>query len=65
MENVVALADIDWARGQDSIERFPDAAEYKDCREMLDKHGKDIDAVIAGPPDHVHATRALACMQPR
>ena len=30
---------------------------------MLDKSGKDIDAVIIAPPDHMHATCALAAMQ--
>src|SRR5260370_8039685 len=30
---------------------------------MLDKSGKEIDAVIAGPPDHMHATCAVWCMQ--
>jgi len=63
VENVVALADVDWARGEESFKRFPQAAKYKDFRQMLDKHGKDIDAVVVGPPDHMHATCALACMQ--
>lgn len=63
VENVVALADVDWARGADSFQRFPQAAKYKDYRQMLDKHGKEIDALIVGPPDHMHATAALHCMQ--
>jgi len=63
VENVVALADVDWARGAESFERFPKAARYKDFRQMLDKQGKEIDAVVVGPPDHMHATCALACMQ--
>ena len=63
VENVVALADVDWARGADSFKRFPDAKRYKDYRQMLDKQGKDIDALIVGPPDHMHATAALHCMQ--
>jgi len=63
VENVVALADVDWARGSDSFKRFPDATRYKDYRQMLDRQGKEIDAVIVGPPDHMHATAALHCMQ--
>jgi predicted dehydrogenase len=63
VENVVALADVDWARGADSFRRFPEAKKYKDFRQMLDQQGKDIDAVVVGPPDHMHATAALACMQ--
>ncbi len=63
VENVVALADVDWARGAESFKRYPDAKRYKDYRQMLDKQGKEIDALIVGPPDHMHATAALHCMQ--
>jgi hypothetical protein len=63
VENVVALADCDWKRGEESFNRFPNATKYKDYRQMLDKQGKEIDAVVVGPPDHMHATCALACME--
>lgn len=63
VENVVALADVDWARGKDSFERFPKAAKFKDFREMLDKQGREIDAVVIGTPDHMHTYCAVACMQ--
>ncbi len=63
VENVVALADVDWVRGRESFERFPNAQRYKDFRQMLDRQGKEIDAVVIGTPDHMHATCALACMQ--
>ena len=36
VENVVALADVDWDRGKENFEHFPDAKRYKDFREMLD-----------------------------
>ncbi|HEY3442144.1 MAG TPA: Gfo/Idh/MocA family oxidoreductase [Paludibaculum sp.] len=62
-ENVVALADVDVIRGNESFERFPKAAKFRDFRQMLDKQGKDIDAVVIGTPDHMHAYCALACMQ--
>lgn len=63
VENVVALADVDWKRGQESFERFPKATKHKDFRQMLDKQGKEIDAVVIGTPDHMHAYCALTCMQ--
>ncbi len=63
VENVVALADVDWKRGEQGFKRWPNAAKYKDFRQMLDKSGKDIDAIVIGTPDHMHATAALACMQ--
>lgn len=63
VENVTAIADVDWARGKQSFEAFPKAAKYKDFRQMLDKSGKDIDAVVIGTPDHMHAYCAIHCMQ--
>lgn len=63
VENVVALADVDWVRGNESFERFPKATRYKDFRQMLDKQGKEIDAVVIGTPDHMHTYCALNCMQ--
>ena len=63
VENVVALADCDWKRGAPGFERYPRAARYKDFRQMLDKSGQEIDAVVIGPPDHNHSICALACMQ--
>jgi predicted dehydrogenase len=63
VENVVALADVDWNRGAPGFALWPNARKYKDFREMLDKSGNDIDAVVIGTPDHMHATCALACMQ--
>jgi Oxidoreductase family, NAD-binding Rossmann fold/Oxidoreductase family, C-terminal alpha/beta domain len=62
-ENIVALADVDWARGADGFARFPGATKYKDFRRMLDQQGKEIDAVVVATPDHTHATCAIPCMQ--
>jgi predicted dehydrogenase len=63
VENIVALADVDWKRGAQGFTQWPKAEKYKDFRQMLDKQGKGIDAVVIGTPDHMHATCALACMQ--
>ena len=61
-ENIVAFADVDWARGAEGFQRWDNAAKYKDFRQMLDKE-KSIDAVTVVIPDHMHATVALAAMQ--
>jgi predicted dehydrogenase len=63
VENVVALADVDWARGTEGFTTYERATKYKDFRQMLDKQGKEIDAVTIGIPDHMHAAAALPCMQ--
>ena len=63
VENVVALTDVDFARGAPGFTTWPKAKRYKDFRQMLDKQAKEIDAVVITTSDHMHATCALACMQ--
>src|SRR6266404_7608066 len=62
-ENIVALCDVDDARAAANFKKFDKAPKYKDFRVMLDKEGKNIDAVTIGIPDFMHATVALACME--
>ncbi|CCH00554.1 oxidoreductase domain protein [Fibrella aestuarina BUZ 2] len=63
--NIVALCDIDWGRDQvkKNFENHPKAAKYKDFRKMLEKEGKNIDAVTVSTADHTHAVVAMAAMQ--
>ncbi|MGC4052282.1 MAG: Gfo/Idh/MocA family oxidoreductase [Paludibaculum sp.] len=64
VENVVALADVDWARGKESFERFPEARKYRDFREMLGQVGQGHRRRgDSGTPDHMHAYCAIHCMQ--
>ncbi len=62
-ENIVALCDVDDASAAPSYKKFPKATTYKDFRKMLDKEGKNIDAVMIATPDHLHAPVTLLCMQ--
>lgn len=62
-ENVVALTDVDFARGVPGFTKWPKAKRYKDFRQMLDKQANEIDGVVITTADHMHATCALACMQ--
>ncbi len=62
-ENITALCDVDEVRAAESFARYAKAPKFKDFRVMLEKEGKNIDAVTVGIPDHMHATVALACMQ--
>ncbi len=61
--NVVALCDVDYARAEGAIKKFPNAKKYKDYRKMLDEMKGDIDAVTISTPDHQHAVAAMAAMQ--
>lgn len=61
--NIVALCDVDWNHAKAQFEKHPKAAKYKDFREMLEKEGKNIDAVTVSTADHTHAVAALAAMQ--
>src|SRR5215212_5168269 len=43
--NIVALCDVDDRQAEGSVKAYPNAKYYKDFREMLQKEGKNIDAV--------------------
>ena len=62
-ENIVALCDVDEKRAARTFERYDKAPKYKDFRQMLDKEGRNIDAVIVATPDHMHATATMWCME--
>ncbi len=62
-ENIVALCDVDWRSAAATFRRYPDARRYRDFREMLDKEGDRIDAVVIATPDHVHAVASMAAIQ--
>ena len=61
-ENIVALCDVDPNLAAKTFAKYPQARQYKNYREMLDKE-KNIDAVIIATPDHTHAVIAMACMK--
>ncbi|HEA31559.1 MAG TPA: Gfo/Idh/MocA family oxidoreductase, partial [Leeuwenhoekiella sp.] len=61
--DIAFLCDVDDRRAANSIKRFPKAKYYKDWRELLDKEGKNIDAVSVSTPDHTHAVAAMAAME--
>ncbi|MEN6601325.1 MAG: Gfo/Idh/MocA family oxidoreductase [Bryobacteraceae bacterium] len=62
-ENIVAMADPDSRRAARMFARFPKVPKYKDFRQMLDKEGKNIDAVTVSCPDHMHGTAAMWAME--
>jgi len=62
-ENIVALCDVDSGRAGGTFKKHPKAKVYKDFRRMLDKECKNIDAVVIGAPDHIHAPAAIRAMK--
>lgn len=54
-EQFVAFCDADERRCGPIRSRFEKVPFYKDFRQMLEKHGKEIDAVAVSTPDHTHA----------
>ncbi|MGZ0655455.1 Gfo/Idh/MocA family oxidoreductase [Coraliomargarita sp. W4R53] len=65
-ENIVALADVDSSKFLQHAEKFPllrKARQFTDYREMLDKMGKEIDAVCISTPDHTHFHATLSAME--
>jgi len=61
-ENIVALCDVDDKYAANTFKRYPDAAQFRDFRKMLDKQ-KDIDAVIVATPDHTHAVVTMTAIK--
>ena len=60
-ENVVAMADVDTPRAAEMFAFYPNARQFTDYREMLEKV-KEIDAVTVTTPDHTHAPAAYLAM---
>ena len=62
-ENIVALCDVDQNNAAVTFKRFPQARPFKDFRVLLEKEGKNIDAVTVSTPDHTHFHAAAMAMK--
>ena len=62
-ENIVVLCDVDLKRASGTFKKHPDAKVYRDFRVMLEKEAKNIDAVVIGALDHIHAPAAIMAMK--
>ncbi len=58
-----AVAEVDPGRTANVARDFPDTKVYTDWRELLDKEGGSLDALIVSTPDHLHAPIAMSAMQ--
>ena len=64
-ENIYALCDVDDNRAAGSFGAHPKAKRFRDFRVMLEREGRNIDAVTVSTPDHTHAVAALAALKLR
>jgi predicted dehydrogenase len=61
-ENIYALCDVDENQASGSWGAFPQAKRYRDFREMLERDGDNIDAVVISTPDHTHAVAGMMAL---
>lgn len=62
-ENIIGICDVDAKQAEASLSRVPSARYYKDWRVMLEKEGKNADAVVISTPDHMHASIAATAIR--
>lgn len=62
-QNPIAFCDVDDERAAGNFKKSPGTPRFKDFRVMLDKMGKEIDAVSISTPDHTHFAAAMAAME--
>ncbi len=60
---LVAVAEVDSSRNNKMQEFYPEVPVYGDWRKLLDEKADEIDAVVIGTPDHMHAPIAMSAMQ--
>jgi predicted dehydrogenase len=61
--NVVAICDTDDKILAAKAEKFPDAQQFADYREMIEKLGDKVDAIGVSIPDHNHFPAAMLAMK--
>ena len=63
--NVIAICDVDrkTLENKGNSEKFKAAERFTDYRELLAKHGKNIDICTVSTPDHMHAPVSLDAMR--
>ncbi len=60
-QNIVVLCDIDRNHLEEARKQFPHACTCSDYRRVIEH--RDLDAVVIGTPDHMHAIPAVAAMR--
>jgi len=60
---IAFLCDVDQQYAKPTFEEYPQAKRYRDYREMLDREGGNIDAVLVATPDHTHAMITMEALR--
>jgi predicted dehydrogenase len=60
---VIAICDVDENNLAQKAEKFPDAEQFTDYRELIEKLGDKVDAVGVSTPDHNHYAAAMLAMK--
>ncbi|HYF34788.1 MAG TPA: Gfo/Idh/MocA family oxidoreductase [Prosthecobacter sp.] len=60
---IVAPCDVDATHLAQAAKDFPDAAKFKDWRQLLSSHADKFDAVTIGTPDHTHAAPCVTALR--
>lgn len=61
--DVVALCDVDARFLTNAGEQFPSAERFRDFRQLYDKVGKSVDAVVVSTTEHTHAYATMPALQ--
>ena len=59
---IMAICDVDSNKLNQAGAKHPNATKFRDYRELFDKMGDKIDAVIVSTPDHMHAPVAMTAL---
>jgi predicted dehydrogenase len=60
---IAFLCDVDHQYAKPVFDEYPQAKQYRDYREMLDKENDSIDAVLVATPDHTHAVITMEALR--
>ncbi len=59
---IVALCDVDFENLKAAGALHPEARQYRDWREMLEREADNLDSVCVSTPDHMHAPISMSAM---
>ncbi len=61
--DVAAVCDVDSRFLQAAKDKYPQAVGFEDFRQLYDRVGDTIDAVVVSTPEHTHAYATMPALQ--